>query len=115
MNRLVLQRRALRDLQDARAYYQSNAPHVVGAFALAVDAELLHLRRHAATGSPRYGLQLAWPGLRSWPVKQFPYVIFYIDQPEQTTVLRVLHQASDIPAHLQATSPATPSSAFPPS
>jgi toxin ParE1/3/4 len=100
MKRLIMQRRALRDLVDARAYYQKEAPHVVGDFALTVDAELRHLRENAGTGSPRYGRLIGMPGLRSWPVKRFPYVIFYVDQADHITVVRVLHQASDIPRHL---------------
>jgi len=101
MKRLIVQRRAMRDLTDARAYYRQEAPHMVADFTLTVDAELLHLRRHAATGSPRYGLQLGIVGLRSWPIKRFPYVIFYTTHDDRIVVLRVLHQASDIPAHLE--------------
>ena len=100
MKRLLVQRHALRDLAEARAYYRKEAPHVVGDFALAVDAELLHLRRNPSTGSPRYGLQIGFAGLRSWTVKKFPYVIFYVQQANCVVVIRVLRQAADIPAHL---------------
>lgn len=99
MKRLVMQRRAMRDLVDARGHYRQEAPHMVGEFAVTVDSELLHLRRHPATGSPRYGVQLGIPGLRSWPIKRFPYVIFYIDQDDRVVVIRVLHHAQDIPSH----------------
>jgi toxin ParE1/3/4 len=101
MNRILIQRRAMRDLAEARAYYRKEAPHVVSDFALAVDAELLHLRRNPSTGSPRYGLQIEFAGLRSWIIKKFPYVIFYIQQTDCVVVIRVLHQATDIPAHLR--------------
>lgn len=100
MKRLLVQRHAMRDLFDARAYYRREAPHVVGDFALAVDTELLHLRRNPATGSPRYGLQIGFTGLRSWTVKKFPHVIFYVQQSNCVVVIRVLHQSADIPAHL---------------
>ncbi len=100
MNRILMQRRAMRDLAEARAYYSKVAPHVVSDFALAVDAELLHLQRNPSTGSPRYGLQIGFAGLRSWTIKKFPYVIFYIQQTDCVVVIRVLHQATDIPAHL---------------
>lgn len=101
MKRLLLQRRALRDLTDACAYYQKEAPQMVGDFALTVDTELLHLRRNAATGSLRYGQQLGITGLRSWPIKRFPYVIFYTTYADRIVVLRVLHQSSDIPSHFE--------------
>jgi toxin ParE1/3/4 len=102
MKRLTLQRRAMRDLAEARAYYQREAPHIVGEFAVTVDRELLHLQRHPETGSPRYGLQLGITGLRSWPVKKFPYIFFYMVDDVRVIVLRALHQATDTPSHLQA-------------
>ena len=102
MKRLTLQRRAMRDLADARAYYQQEAPHMVSEFAATLDAEFLHLRQHANTGSPRYGLQLGIPGLRSWPVRKFPHIIFYMVEQARVVVLRVLHQAAHIPLHLKA-------------
>ena len=101
MKRLTVQRRAMRDLADARAYYRQEAPQVLVDFALTVDSELSHLRRHPDTGSPRYGLQLGIPGLRSWPVKKFPYMIFYRVEDTRIVVLRVLHQSTDIPVHLE--------------
>lgn len=90
----------MRDLAEARACYQKEAPQAVIDFALAVDAELFHLQRNPATGSPRHGLLIGFTGLRSWTFKQFPYVIFYVQQPDSFVVIRVLHQATDIPAHL---------------
>ena len=101
MKRLTVQRRAMRDLAGARAYYRQEAPHMLVDFALTVDSELSHLRRHPDTGSPRYGLQLGIPGLRSWPVKKFPYMIFYMVEDTRIVVLRVLHQSTDIPVHLE--------------
>lgn len=101
MKRLTLKRRAMRDLAEARAYYKLEAPHMLVDFAVTVDSEFLHLRRHPDTGSPRYGLQLGIPGLRTWPVKTFPYLIFYLVEDARVVVLRVLHQAVDIPGHLK--------------
>jgi toxin ParE1/3/4 len=41
------------------------------------------------------------PGLRSWPLRRFPYVIFYIEQENHIDVWRVLHARRDIPALMQ--------------
>jgi toxin ParE1/3/4 len=101
MKRLRVQHHAMRDLAGARAYYRREAPHMVGAFASAVDAEFLYLRRNPSTGSPRYGLQIGFTGLRSWAVKKFPYVIFYVQDTDCVAVIRVLHQSTGIPQHLQ--------------
>ena len=102
MKRLVVQRRAMRDLEAARAYYRVEAPHMVSEFAKEVDAEFLHLQRNPGTGSPRYGLLVGMPGLRSWPLTQFTYLIFYFDRDPQIVIARVLHQARDIPNHLSS-------------
>jgi toxin ParE1/3/4 len=101
MKALHVQRRALRDMMDARAYYQHEAPHMGPEFARRLDEALVHLQSHPGTGSPRYGLELGITGLRSWAMSQFPYVIFYRNLSTRITVLRVLHQASQIPIHLQ--------------
>ena len=101
MKRLTVRRRAMRDLAEAREYYLREAPHMVSEFAVTLDAEFFHLGQNPDTGSPRYGLQLGILGLRSWPVKKFPHIIFYMVDQARIVILRVLHQASDIPGHLK--------------
>ena len=56
--------------------------------------------RNAATGSPRYAHELDLPGLRSWPLKRYPYLIFYVEREDHIDVWRVLHGERDIPAWL---------------
>ena len=66
----------------------------------ALEGAFAHLSRHPATGSPRYGLKLGIPGLRSWPLSRFPYLVFHFDMPRQVDVVRVLHGAMDLPEWL---------------
>ena len=101
MKHVVVQLRALRDLEDARAWYAEQAPHMTPGFASAVDEALRHLKQQGATGSPKYGMQLGMTGLRSWPLSRFPYLVLSFDHNDRITVARVLHQARDIPAHLK--------------
>ncbi len=101
MKALLIQRRALRDMEQACTYYEEHAPHMVPDLALELDAALLHVQRNPGTGSPCWGVQLGLLGLRVWRLSQFPYVIFYFDHPHKIEVVRVLHQASDIPTHLE--------------
>jgi toxin ParE1/3/4 len=101
MKALVIQRRALHDMEQARTYYEEHALHMVPDLARELDAALLHLQRNPGTGSPRWGLLLGLAGLRVWRLSQFPYVIFYFDHPHKIEVVRVLHQSSDIPKHLE--------------
>ena len=42
-------------------------------------------------------LDLNLPGLRTWPLTKYPYLIFYIELDQQIDVWRVLHMATDIP------------------
>jgi toxin ParE1/3/4 len=101
MKPLVIQRRALRDMEQARTYYEEHAVHMVINLVCELDAALLHLQRNPGTGSPRWGLQLGLAGLRVWRFDQFPYLIFYFDHPRKIEVVRVLHQSKNIPQHLE--------------
>jgi len=73
----------------------------VDAFQLACD----HLSRHPGTGSPRYGHELEIPGLRSWPMGEFPYLLFYYERAAHVELWRVLHGRRDIPTYLQDLDP----------
>jgi toxin ParE1/3/4 len=47
-------------------------------FAEQLEDALRPLATHPAIGSRRYADLLAIPGLRSWPIKQSAYLIFYL-------------------------------------
>lgn len=91
--------RAKRDIQEAVDHYVDTAGDetalgFVGAVARAFD----HIGSHPATGSPRHAHELGLPGLRHWPLKRFPYLVFYVERADRVDVLRVLHGRRDIPA-----------------
>jgi len=67
----------------------------------ALEQAYAHIGRHPATGSPRYAHELNLPGLRSWPLTRFPYLIFYVEHPGHLDVWRVLHGQRDIPVWMQ--------------
>ena len=93
---------AEQDIESAFDHYLREAGREVSvAFVGAVDAALEHIEHHPGTGSPRYGNLLDTPGLRSWLVSRFPHVLFYVEHDDYLDVIRLLHQHSDIPAHLQ--------------
>ena len=56
-----------------------------------------HISRYPASGSPRYAHELSLPGLRVWPLRRFPYLVFYIERDDHLDVWRVLHGQRDIP------------------
>ena len=92
---------AKQDVEDAVDYYLGEeAAQAALAFIDALEQAYVHIGRHPATGSPRYGHALDLPGLRSWPLKRYPYLVFYVEHDAHIDVWRVLHQAREIPAWL---------------
>lgn len=94
-----LQRRALvdRDIADAIDYYLSESPDLARRFVDAAEQAFRHIQRHPGTGSPRYAHELGLPGLRCWPLRRFPYLVFYREGEDSIDVWRVLHSQRDIP------------------
>ncbi|NCA88056.1 MAG: type II toxin-antitoxin system RelE/ParE family toxin [Gammaproteobacteria bacterium] len=94
--------RATRDIDEAIDFLLDNsAAQVARGFITALERAFAHISQHAATGSPHYALALNLPGLRCWPVKRFPYLIFYLERHDHIDVWRVLHSHRDIPAWLR--------------
>ncbi|MDG0026140.1 hypothetical protein [Trinickia sp. Y13] len=44
--------------------------------------------------------ELDIPGLRSWPLKRYPHLIFYVTRTDHVDVWRVIDGSRDIPAWL---------------
>ncbi len=100
--RLVARRRARRDIQLAVAYYLEEAgPPVARAFLASVEAAYNRIAEAPRIGSPRFGYELGFPGLRTKPVDRFPYLVFYVEQVDQVDIVRVLHAQRDIPRHME--------------
>lgn len=47
--------------------------------------------------SLRYAYELDLPGLRAHRVKEYPYLMFYLEREDRIDVWRVLHVRNDIP------------------
>lgn len=87
------------DVDKAIAYYLSEGSESAAlGFVDSLQQAYLHIGRHPATGSPRYGHELDLPGLRDWPLKHYPHLVFYIEREDHIDVWRVLHGQRDIPA-----------------
>lgn len=101
MKARVLRLSAETDIDKGFTYYLDRAGADVALdFLDAIDTALSHIETNPGTGSPRYGELCDVPGLRLWLVNRYPYVLLYIERVAHLDVLRVLHQHSDIPAHL---------------
>ena len=99
---VVLREQARCDVDEAVAYYLSEAG-AAGALAFidALQASLLQIGEHPATGSSRYAHELDLLGLRFRTVGQFPYLIFYVEQETAIDVWRILHGARDMAAWMR--------------
>lgn len=96
---VVLRVQAEQDIQDAVEYYLTEgAEQAALTFIDALEQAITHIARHPATGSPRYAHEIDLPGLRHWPMKRFPYLVFYVELREHVDVWRVLHAHRDIPS-----------------
>lgn len=98
---------ACRDVDEAIGYYldEGTDESALG-FVDALEQAYTHMSRHPGTGSPRYAHELNLPGLRSWPLTRYPYLVFYVERTDHIDVWRVLHGQRDIPAWMQE--PAAP-------
>ena len=99
---------ATQDLRDAVTHFAAEANAATARqFIDAAEQAFELLARQPGIGSPRYAVELDWPGLRTHPVQRFPYLIFYLEHADHLDVLRVLHAHRDIPTSLQGAEPDT--------
>ena len=93
---------ARRGVEDALGHYLNEATaRVASGFISALDRAYAHISQHPGTGSPRYAHELSLPDLRAWPLRGYPYLVFYVERLRQVDVWRVLHSQRDIPAWMQ--------------
>ncbi len=93
---------ANQDIDDAISYYLNEATEQAAlGFIDALERAYKHISRHPESGSSRYAHELDLPGLRSWGLKRYPYLVFYIERDDHIDVWRVLHGMRDIPAWMQ--------------
>ena len=90
---------ASRDVDQAIEHYLDEGGERVGlGFIDALERAYRHIARHPASGSPRYAQELDLPGLRVWPLKRYPHLVFYVERDDHIDVWRVLHSQRDLPA-----------------
>jgi toxin ParE1/3/4 len=52
---------------------------------------MTQIGRHPRNGALRFSYDLNIPGLRTWPIRHFPYLVFYVETDGGIDVWRVLH------------------------
>jgi len=93
---------ARRDVRDVVEFYAGVAGEAVARrFVEMLVQAYRAISLHPASGSLRYSYDLKIPGLRSWQVKRYPYIVFYVEMPAYVEVWRVLHAKRDVVSSLR--------------
>ncbi|MDM7922718.1 MAG: type II toxin-antitoxin system RelE/ParE family toxin [Pyrinomonadaceae bacterium] len=99
--KVVRRRRADEDIEAAIAYYLTEAgADLATDFAYELEKAIRMISRQPSIGSSRYGLLVQLPELRHWQLKNFPYLLFYLEKETHIELTRVLHSRMDIPSWL---------------
>jgi toxin ParE1/3/4 len=99
---VVLRKLAQQDIDEAITHYQAEGGDPLALrFIDAVQNAFRRIGSHPGIGSLRYSYELGLEGLRAWPLRWFPLVVFYREQADHIDVWRVLHAQRDIPAWMQ--------------
>lgn len=95
LKRIVPRERANRDIAEAVDHHSTvaGAKAALG-FIDALERANRDIARHPASGSSRYAHELNLPGLRAWPLKRHPYLIFFIERDDHIDVWCILHAAA---------------------
>jgi len=87
---VVPRARARRDVEEAIDHYLTVAGERVALrFVDEVERAFGHIGRHPLSASDRYAHELDLPGLRFWPLRRFPYLVFFVDRPPHVDVWRL--------------------------
>jgi len=93
---------AQRDIDQAIAHYATEGGEAVATgFVDALERAFRNMGQHPSAGTPRFAFELRLEGLRAWPLRRYPYLVFYVVGEDHLDVWRVLHANRDIPAWMQ--------------
>lgn len=94
------------DVENAIDHYLAQAgPEVALGFVDALERAFAAISEMPGIGSPRWAHELNLPGLRSWRIQGYPWLVFYVEAEASIDVWRVLHAKRDIPAWMEGEDP----------
>ncbi len=99
---VIPRERAHQDIEEVIGHYlEEGSEEAALGFIDALERAFPQIGRHPESGSTRFAHELNLPGLRSWPLKRFPYLVFYVVREAHVDVWRILHARRDVPNWLQ--------------
>ncbi len=100
--RVMLRPTARIDAREIAKFYKDGAGRAVAmAFQNRLTDVLKLIADNPEAGSTRFGAVSGFSTLRMWPMRDFPYLVFYIVDTNTIAVTRILHSARDIPPTLR--------------
>lgn len=89
-------------IEAAIRYYAitMQAPSAARGFVDELQDAYALLKRNPDAGSPRLEAELDMPGLRSWALSTYPYLIIYFRRPDCVDVVDVPHTRTNYVAEL---------------
>ncbi len=101
---IYLSQVARNDLADLLLNYEQQfAAQAIDGCLDALAKAYKQIGKFPKTGSPKAGNSLELPGLRSWPLTKYPFLLFYTENHDQIDAWRLLHEKRDIPRSLGRT------------
>lgn len=90
---------ASRDVEDAAFYYVEQSGEALSLeFADTLQDAVQRIQEMPEIGSLRFSAALEVEGLRVWPLKRFPYTLYYMEFEDRFLIARVLHERQDLPS-----------------
>jgi len=93
---------AQQDIDDTAFYYLETANEFLALrFIESIESTINEIEAFPSIGSLRYGQLLEIPELRYILVRDFPYLVFYVERQNEVDIWRVLHDQRNIPDLMQ--------------
>ena len=102
VKRFLVRPRAEAQITAAIQYYAvtMQAPTAAKGFVDELQRAYELIKRNPDAGSPRLEAELGMPGLRSWKLPRYPYLIVYFRHPDAVDVVDVPHTRTNYVAAL---------------
>ncbi|WP_392564172.1 type II toxin-antitoxin system RelE/ParE family toxin [Orbus wheelerorum] len=98
---ILLRSLANQDIENAIDHYLTISIELADDFVTDLEYLFTHIGQFPTSGSTRYAYELNIPDLRSRILKRYPYIIFYVEYPDNIDVWRILHEKTNMPSWME--------------
>lgn len=87
---------AVLDISEIVVFYAGKGVEVADQFLEEIEDSITRIEKMPGTGSSRFAYDLGIPNLRTYSLRNFPHLIFYVEHDASIDIVRVLHSSRDI-------------------